>query len=90
LAAQHYSGEQSRMTEGNQGKNRGGAGLLTSREDSGTLEQRQGHDEGLGRRQRLSGYAREAPVSTGRGNQRSREQIEVHLKSWAPRRDSPR
>jgi hypothetical protein len=32
------------MTEGNQGKNRGGSGLLTSREDFGTLErwQREG------------------------------------------------
>jgi hypothetical protein len=71
--AQHYSGEQSHMTEGNQGKNRGGAGLLISREDSGTLERRQGHDKGLGQRRRLSGYSWEAPVSTGRGNQRARE-----------------
>ena len=64
--AQHYSGEQSRMTEGNQGKNRGGVGLLTSREDSGTLEREQGHDEGLGRRRRFSGCAGKASVSTGR------------------------
>jgi hypothetical protein len=35
--AQHYSDEQSRMTEGKQGKNRGRSGLLTSREDSGPL-----------------------------------------------------
>jgi hypothetical protein len=38
--AQHYSGEQSHMTEGKQGENRGRSGLLTSREDSGTLERR--------------------------------------------------
>jgi hypothetical protein len=71
--AQHYSGEQSRMTEGNQGGNRGGARLLTSREDSGTLEWRQGHDKGLGHRWRLSGCAWEAPASMGRGNLRGRE-----------------
>jgi hypothetical protein len=51
--AQHYSGEQSRMTEGNQGKNRDGAELLTLREDSGTFERRQGHGKGLGRWRRL-------------------------------------
>jgi hypothetical protein len=36
--AQHYSDEQLCMTEGNQGEKRSGAGLLTLREDSGTLE----------------------------------------------------
>jgi hypothetical protein len=70
--AQHYSGEQSRMTEGTQGKNMGRSGLLTSREDSGTLERWQGHDKGLDRRRRLSGGARETLVSMGRGNQRGR------------------
>jgi hypothetical protein len=73
VVAQHYSGEQLCMTEGNQGKNRGMARLLTLREDSGTLERRQGHDKGLGQRRRLSGCAWEAPVSTGRGNHRGRE-----------------
>jgi hypothetical protein len=63
--AQHYSGEQSFKTEGKQGKNRGGSGLLTSTEDSGTLERWQVHGKGLGRWWRLSSYAREALVSTG-------------------------
>jgi hypothetical protein len=71
--AQHYSGEQSHMTEGNQGENRGGVGLLTSREDSGTLERWQGHDKGLGQRQCLFGCAWEASMSMGRGNQKGRE-----------------
>jgi hypothetical protein len=70
--AQHCSDEQSRMTGGKQGKNRGRSGLLTSREDSGTLERRQGHDEGLVRRWRLLGGVRETLVSTGRGNQGGR------------------
>jgi hypothetical protein len=68
VAAQSSSGKQSHTTEGRQGENRGEARLFTSREDSGTLEQGQGHDEGLGRRWRFSGYAGKALLSTGREN----------------------
>jgi hypothetical protein len=78
--AQHYSDEQSRMTEGKQWKNRGGSGLLTSREDSGTLEWQQGHGKVFGQRRWLSGCAREALVSMGRGNQRGSEKMR-HVES---------
>jgi hypothetical protein len=88
--AQHYSSEQLRMIEDNQGKNRGGSGLFTSREDFGTLERRQGHGKGLGRWRRLSGCAREAPLSTDRGNLRGREYVEACLKLRAPRQNSLR
>jgi hypothetical protein len=48
VVARHHSGEQSHTIEGRKGKIRGGGRLVTLREDSGTLEQRQGHDEGSG------------------------------------------
>jgi hypothetical protein len=72
--AQHYSSKQSRMTDGNQGKNLGRSGLLTSREDSGTLERRQGHNKGLGRRRWLSGCCE---GSSGEHGQREPERERV-------------
>jgi hypothetical protein len=71
-AAQLLSGEQSRLDENRKRVNWGRDRLVTLIRDSGTLERRQRHGEGLGQRRRLSGCARNAPVSAGRGNERGR------------------
>jgi hypothetical protein len=71
--AQLHSGEQSRPDENRKMINWGRDRLVTLRRDSGTLERRRRHDEGLGQRRRLSCCARNAPMSTNRGNQRGRE-----------------
>jgi hypothetical protein len=89
-AALLHSGEQSRQAENRERINLGRERLVTLRRDSGTLERRQGHGEGLGRRRRCSGCAGKAPVSTGRVNQRWRGQMEVRLKLRTLRRNSPR
>jgi hypothetical protein len=89
-AAQLPSGEQSRPAESRERIHWGREKLVTLREDSGTLERRHGHGEGLGRRLRFSGYAGKAPVSTGRENQRGRGQIEARLELRTPRQNLPR
>jgi hypothetical protein len=59
------------MKRVNWGRNR----LVTFRRDSGTLERRQRHDEGLGRRRRLSGYSRNTLVSTAEGTREGESKL---------------
>jgi hypothetical protein len=62
-AAQLYSEEQSRTTEGRQWENRGEGRLVTSRGVSGTLEWQHGHGEASGRQRRSCCCAEEGPVT---------------------------
>jgi hypothetical protein len=55
-AAEPCSDEQLRTHEGSKGEIRGTGRLVTSREDSGTLERWQGHDKASGRRRWHSSY----------------------------------
>jgi hypothetical protein len=74
LGGPGHSGEQSRARkctiEGNKGRVR----MVTSSRDSGSHEQRLGHGEDAGRRQRFSDCASNAPVSVDPTNQRGRGQ----------------
>jgi hypothetical protein len=67
---QSYSGEQSRITEGRQGENKGRIGLVTSREGSRTLERGRGHYKSLGRRRWSSGCTGRRSVSMDQVKQR--------------------
>ena len=64
--------------------------MVALRGGSRTLERRQGHDEGLGRRWWCSDCMGKAPVSMGRENQREGGQMKACLELQTPRRNSPR
>jgi hypothetical protein len=72
-SAQPYSGEQSHTTEGRQGENRRGARLVTSREDSRTIERRPRHDGSRVDGGGAAAVRRKEPVSVDRAKQRGRE-----------------
>jgi hypothetical protein len=61
-----HSGDQSRTIESRERGTSGRGRLVTSREDSGTLEWLQRHDEGSGRRRRCYGCAEGGSVSADR------------------------
>jgi hypothetical protein len=67
-----YSDEQLRAGKCETGENKGGARTVTLRGVPGTHERRLGRGEDAGRRRRLSGCARSAPVSANRTNLRGR------------------
>jgi hypothetical protein len=64
------SGEQLRRRQGRAREIKGVGSFLTSRGDSGALEQRRGRRQALGRRRRSSGCKVKKPVSADRAKQR--------------------
>jgi hypothetical protein len=63
-----YSGEQSRVGKCETGENKGGSRMVTLKGVSGTHERKLGRGEDTGRRRRLSGCTRSAPVSGDRAH----------------------
>jgi hypothetical protein len=81
-----HSGEQSRARKCKAGENKGRVRTVTSSGDSRTHEQCLGHGEDAGRRRRLSGYARNAPVSTKQATQWGRGQTDGRFRLRVIRR----
>jgi hypothetical protein len=86
----NHSGERLRGQQGITQEIKGVGELLTSRGDSGALEQRWGHMEAFGRRQRSSGCTGRRPVSVDWAKQRGWGQTRGCLALLARRRSSPR
>jgi hypothetical protein len=88
-AAWDSSGEQSREQQSSYGQIKGAGGLLTMSGSAGVTRQWRRSKDATGRRQRGSGCARIAPVSTDRTNQRGEGHTEGCLEQLTARRNSP-
>jgi hypothetical protein len=88
-ATQLYSCERLRGQQGSKWEIKGMGGLVTSRDGSGALEQRRGHNEGPGRRQWRLGCTTRSPVSANRGKYRGWGKTRGCLVLLERRRSSP-
>jgi hypothetical protein len=84
------SGKQSRGQNGSNGQIKGTSRLLTSSANSGARGGRRRCGGTSGQRRRGSGYARTAPVSSDRANQRGGGHTERCPEQLMARRNSPR
>jgi hypothetical protein len=80
-----YSGEQSRASKCESGENKGGARTVTLRGVPGMHDRKLGRGEDVGRRRRLSGCARSAPVNADWANQRRKGRTKGRPELWVIR-----